>query len=384
MEDPYSGREQTGAKHYILKRYLQELVFKVLRTQDIAYVDGFSGPWESKTADFSDSSFMIAINVLKDAQHKLFESTGQRKRVRCFFSEKVLDNFIKLEKAVKPFNSPADKFEIVVRHGEFTEFIAEITHYISGSFPLIFIDPTGWTGYPLEEIKPLFLGRKCEVLVNFMYDYINRFSSHRDDESIKSFAPILGGIDWPSRLDPTLKDGLAVEKLFRETLKEKGNFDFVVSTKIDKATKDRPHFFIVYGTKSPAGLVAFRDIEYNALREHEKNRTIAKFKKREESFGMGDLFANHQAELKESTIDDIVAEQKRLASKALLVLLEPRSKVSFRQIVSNVLQAYMFRETDVKDICVDLALAGKLENTWGPKPRKPHDDNVITLKMPNK
>src|SRR5271155_4574803 len=83
----YTDREQTQAKHFILKRYLQELAFKVLRGWDITYVDGFSGPWESKTDDFSDTSFMIAINVLKDAQRRILEETGTRRRITCFFSE---------------------------------------------------------------------------------------------------------------------------------------------------------------------------------------------------------------------------------------------------------------------------------------------------------
>ena len=60
MTDPYFGREQTKAKHFILKSYLQALAFKVLNFSDVTYVDGFSGPWESQTEDFSDSSFMIA------------------------------------------------------------------------------------------------------------------------------------------------------------------------------------------------------------------------------------------------------------------------------------------------------------------------------------
>lgn len=41
----YIDREQTQAKHFILRGYLQELAYKVLRGWDIAYVDGFSGPW---------------------------------------------------------------------------------------------------------------------------------------------------------------------------------------------------------------------------------------------------------------------------------------------------------------------------------------------------
>src|SRR6202022_5029962 len=87
VTDAYSGREQTKAKHFILRRYLQALAFKVLRFYDITYVDGFSGPWETQTEDFIDSSFMIAINVLKDAQQKMQAQTGRRPKIRCFFSE---------------------------------------------------------------------------------------------------------------------------------------------------------------------------------------------------------------------------------------------------------------------------------------------------------
>ena len=62
------------------------------------------------------------------------------------------------------------------------------------------------------------------------------------EDTVGSLNPILGGSGWRDRLDPNLDRGPAAEKLFRKTLKTVGNFDFVVSTKIDKATTDRPHF----------------------------------------------------------------------------------------------------------------------------------------------
>ena len=62
MTDPYSDREQSKAKHFILKRYLQALAFKVLRFYDITYVDGFSGPWKTKTEDFLTLSLMIELH----------------------------------------------------------------------------------------------------------------------------------------------------------------------------------------------------------------------------------------------------------------------------------------------------------------------------------
>jgi hypothetical protein len=40
----------------------------------------------------------------------------------------------------------------------------------------------------------------------------------------------------------------------------------------------------------------------------------------------------------------------------------------------------MLRETNVKDICVELAATGKIERTWGGGNRKPSDDSLIKLK----
>ena len=70
MDDPYFKREQTRTKHFILKSYLQTLVYKLFQGghRSLTYVDGFSGPWEAKTENFTDTSFMIAIDVLRNAQ----------------------------------------------------------------------------------------------------------------------------------------------------------------------------------------------------------------------------------------------------------------------------------------------------------------------------
>lgn len=379
MADPYSGREQTKAKHFILKRYLQALAFKVLRYFDITYVDGFSGPWETQTEDFADSSFRIAIDVLRDAQEKIFAQTGRRPKIRCFFSENDPKAYAQLSAAIASFNKPEENFEIKTFQGKFEDAIPEIQTFIGISFPLIFIDPTGWTGYPFDKIRPLFDRAKCEVLINFMYDFVNRAASMSDAKTIASLNPILGGSNWEGRLDSTLPRGRAVEKLFRDTLREVGNFDYVISTRIDRPTTDRPHFFIAYGTKSYKGLEEFRETEYAALRLHARDRANAKERKRESKTGSPDLFAGLAADVQELTIDDIVAEHKEQATKDLLAMLED-CDLDFSSVWTTLLQVYMLRVTNVKDICVDLAKAGKIENTWGGGNRKPRDEHTIILK----
>ncbi len=379
MTDPYSGREQTQAKHFILRRYLQALAFKVLTFQDLTYVDGFSGPWETKTENFSDSSFMIAISVLLDAQKQYRQRTGVTRRIRCFFSEADPKIFAQLEHAVAPFHKPAEGFEIRTYCGKFEDAVSDIQTFVGVSFPLIFIDPTGWTGYPFEKIKPLFAPRKCEVLINFMYAFVQRFVHSDDDDTINSLNPILGGPGWRDRLDASLNRGPAAEKLFRETLKSVGKFEFVVSTKIDRATTERPHFFITYGTKSLEGLKAFRQTEYEALRQHEKNRAIARERIREVRTNIQDMFTGHQAVLQEATIDELVHEQMELAAADLTTTLAKSGPHLFSSVLASLLQAYMLRETNVKDICVNLARVGKIENTWGSGNRKPRDESLIKL-----
>ena len=378
--DPYSGREQTKAKHFILKRYLQALAFKVLYFSDITYVDGFSGPWETQTEDFSDSSFIIALRVLQDAQ-KHFAGRSIRRRIRCFFSEADATAFAQMKAAVAPFHQMTEYFEVKTFHGRFEDAADEINSFIGTSFPLVFIDPTGWTGYPLAKLKALFTRPKCEVVINFMYEFINRFAYSDAPEHIASLDPILGGPGWRDRLDKDLPRGAAVEKLFRETVGAALDFPFVVSTRIDKATAERPHFFLTYGSKSREGLKAFRDTEYAALRQHARSRSDASDRKRSTKTGSDDLFSQHSAEVREATIDRLVEEQKALAQERLVVELS-RGPLKFARVVDGLLTAFMLRETNVKDICVALAKEAKIENSWSTVSRKPTDTSIIRLTTP--
>ncbi len=378
--DTYAGREQTAAKHFILKRYLQALAFKVLTFADITYIDGFSGPWETRTSDFTDTSFMIAIQALRDAQTRIFEREGIRRQIRCFFSENNPTAYKALSAAVSKYHDPNGLFEIETFPGAFVEAVPQIKRAIGCAFPLIFIDPTGWTGYPLDRIQSIFDYGRCEVLINFMYDFVNRFVASEEETIVSSLDPILGGPGWRSRLDQTLSRGFAVEKLFRETLKRVGRFKYVVSTKIDKRTADRPHFFLAYGTKSRDGLKTFRQIEYEALKEHARNRADAKERASEQKSQIPDLFRGYQAEVKEAGVDELVDEQKRLASATILRQLRVHSVIPFSKLVDYALEGFMLRETNVKDICVDLANEGKIVRTWEGRNRKPRDVDLIRLR----
>ena len=148
-----------------------------------------------------------------------------------------------------------------------------------------------------------------------------------------------------------------------------------------KAPRSHPHFFLGLRNRKKragAGLKAFRETEYKALREHARNRSAAMTRKRESKSGTSDLFADHDADMREaSVVDDIVKEQMTLAKERLLQTLTQGGPRQFAKVVDALLQAFMLRETNVKDICVELAREGKIQNTWGTGNWKPTDQTKI-------
>jgi hypothetical protein len=86
-----------------------------------------------------------------------------------------------------------------------------------------------------------------------------------------------------------------------------------------------------------------------------------------------------QATVQEATIDELVQRQMERATADLMTALAKSGPRLFSSVLVSLLQPYMLRETNVKDICVDLAKAGKIENTWGTGNQKPRDKCLIKL-----
>ena len=147
----YKGREQTYLKHFFLERYLERVAYVIGWTYpEFVYVDGFSGPWKSSDEAFEDTSFKIAINKLRRVRAGLVNA-GKRGRIRCLFIEKDPAAFRALDEAT----GGESEIEVESLQGEFEQLIPDILKFVGDSFSLVFIDPTGWTGFALRRIAPL-------------------------------------------------------------------------------------------------------------------------------------------------------------------------------------------------------------------------------------
>jgi three-Cys-motif partner protein len=346
----------------------------------LTYVDGFSGPWKSRTADFSDTSFMIAIKVLRDIQWQM-KAKGLNRTIKCFFVEKSSDAFAQLDPAVRKYHRPDQDFHVATLEGRFEDAIPSIMKFAEG-MTLTFIDPTGWTEYPFDKVEPLLKRPYSETLVNFMYDHISRFTSWDNDAITESFNGILRP-GWRDRIDRSLPAGEAAERLFRRELKAAGTFEHVVSTPIKKLA-DRTHFCITYGTRHSKGLEVYRSVEHQALQDHEFRRLDSRLAKVE---------ASGQSLLFKATDLDAAATlklERAAESEAAMAWVEQRLKGTlagepFGAIWPQMLEQFMLRLTDAKDACVELAKRGIIKPTWkerGPRIKKPHDDDLIVLCAP--
>jgi three-Cys-motif partner protein len=384
MDEHYIGREQTAAKHLILKGYLGAFAAKLINYYNLAYVDAFSGPWQSASDAHEDTSFKIALDTLLAARR--VSNVGERKpkNIRCFFSEKKPSSHAELARFLEGYKG-IDQFEVRDFKGSFEDAIPEIQAYIKGYFPLFFIDPTGWTGVNLASIKPLIEIERSEVLINFMFEFINRAVNMEDEKTVASFNGFLGSDDWQAELDPTLPRGIAALNLFKDRLKATGNFKYVASTNIEMSAKDRTHFFIVYGTKDYAGLELFREQEFKTKLEHGVNRLSAKrrnaAKLKEPTFF--EELEDHsmirtQDELRVKNEIDI--EIKQTISEAMertKQLLSSSIKIEFTVLSGKILELFSLKETHVKDICKALAKMGLIEDTWSIVNKRKPDKGIV-------
>jgi three-Cys-motif partner protein len=219
VPDEYMGREQSLLKHRVLEEYLVAWGHKLgsvaqRRRVRLCYVDGFAGPWNSQSKTLQDTSIAIGLRALEAAANT-WGTRGANIDVEAAFVEKEEVPFRELERYLGEHQGVVRTYPL---HGEFGEMVPKLQSWLRSDAALVFVDPTGWKGAAMGFIAPLVKDQpRRDVLVNVMFDHINRF---KDDpraflrEQMREFFG-LGESELP--------EGLAEEDLFalyRAKLKE--------------------------------------------------------------------------------------------------------------------------------------------------------------------
>lgn len=361
----YRGREQSLIKHEILRKYLQRLTYKVVlgfkkSIFNLTYIDGFSGPWQSQSETFCDTSFQIALDELRMARKALADKHNICLNLRCLFVEKNHQAFQLLEQHLE--NSTDIELKLI--HGEFEKSIPEVLDFVQekdNHFTFIFIDPTGWTGFGLNAISPLLQLQYSEVLINFMTKDIIRFIDDQRSEIKTSFNDLFGtsGVQeiWKG-LQRREREEKIVDA-YRERLKKIIGYKYTANAIILHPQKDRTHFHLIYGTRNIEGLRTFREIERKAMETQNYVRNIAKQERQIERTKNLALFSGEEVGCCDY-YEELRSRNLEFCKSKIKNFLQLRKEVLFKELLS-FLEISLIYEKDIQNFLWELKQSGFVE-----------------------
>ena len=247
----------TAAKHLLLRRYIDRWFPILGRYQkSINYIDGFAGPGEYQDGEIG--SPQVAIEAAK--AHVEQGSLAPDVQIVFTFIEANLESAENLSARLASINLPPS-FKVSVIPGEFAKVIgAELDHLEREGLALAptfaFVDPFGFSGIPLALMARILSYTRCEVFVNIMVEFINRFLEHPNDRIVAHFPETFGTdevLEIPRRLG---NREAAILNLYRAQLanlaKYVGRFDM-------HGRRDQKTYSLFFASNSPKGFEKMKE-----------------------------------------------------------------------------------------------------------------------------
>jgi len=245
----------TAAKHAILLRYLQAWI-PILSSAHgrVVYIDGFAGPGVYSRGE--DGSPIIALKAA------LAHASRIKGEMAFLFIELDPARKQSLERSVGALSLPSN-FHVTIHLGKFDETIWGLLDDLDRTGgelapTFAFLDPFGFSHTPFSLVKRLVAHPRCEVLITFMYEEINRFLSQ--EQVPQHFDSLFGCPAWaqarqlviPRERKTFLRD------LYRRQLEEEAGVKFVRS--FEMLNRDnRTDYFLFFGSNSIEGLKKMKE-----------------------------------------------------------------------------------------------------------------------------
>lgn len=305
----YEGREQSLVKHELLTAYLER--FMMILGQHfprVLFVDCFAGPWMSQSADFSDTSFGRAIQIIRGCQEKLAAGFGRRPQFRALFLEKDPAAFAKLQKFATEARSPG--LEVVAWSGEFQDQVERIARWIGTDFAFVLIDPKGYKEViaPLT-LAPLLSMRNVEVLVNYMWQFLSLAVGHLDKPSHYQNLAAVFGEEVRSAPEAGAPDrenwllDLYRRRLVAASVPTGEGRTRTVSFPIEYPGRTTTKYFLIHITHNDMGVIKFAEASRDVAVTQSSVRFSLIQQNRERKTGVSDLFC-------ESEVDSTVGHRE--------------------------------------------------------------------------
>ena len=253
-------RRHTLAKHELMRTYL-DAWFPIHTIQGhqerVIFLDGFAGPGIYDGGELG--SPLIALEAL--INHASFPRLAAT-TFEFIFVERREDRFERLKSELNGFWSQREdgqppNIHVRAHNDEFVTVVHNVMPYIQQSVPTFaFIDPFGWSQAPMPVIRDMLGFEKCEVLVTFMSEYVNRFLTHPDASLRYSLDELFGTNDYRQATDLTGDERKwFLRDLYVRQLREEAGFRFAKPFEVrDLGRGTRTMYFLMFGTHHIRGL----------------------------------------------------------------------------------------------------------------------------------
>jgi three-Cys-motif partner protein len=379
MAAPYDDREQTAVKHEILTRYLKAFVPIVGDwASDISYIDCLSGPWKSADPNLADTSFARAVDVLRSTRGVL-AGRGKSPSMRCLFLEKDPNAFRQL----KQYCDKVSDLEVNPRNWDLSTHVDDVVRFAkerTGSFPFVFIDPTGWELLEIELISPILSLSPGEVLITLMTSWITRFLS---DEA-KGFERLLGNDLRRIRQLEGEEQEDEIVRSYANSVRRAGRFKYVCTLPVMKPDQDSFHFHMIYGTRHERGVEVFKDTEKHVIPFMHETRAEAQERRSFEQFGQTSMF-NSITRYQERKFTRFRLKNVGLAKTQLRRQLESLRDVPFEDAWATAMQYPAVMLSDLQGWLAEWKSDNLLEITnLRPRQRSPQKNQNQVLRWHRK
>ena len=168
----------------------------------VLYIDGFAGP--GRYSGGEDGSPLLVLKAARDHTYPF------KADLLCIFIEENRKRFLELEHSVENVRgSLPPNISVRTVHGTFDEQLIKTFASLdlqkqSAAPTFAFIDPFGFSHTPFSTVKRVLSNRRGEVLINFMYEEINRFLSLEKHSS--DYDALFGTSDWRKAVAVTAPD----------------------------------------------------------------------------------------------------------------------------------------------------------------------------------
>ena len=256
----------TKTKHLILRRYLAAwLPIMSSGNRRVLFIDGFAGPGRYDGGE--EGSPLIALGAVLD---------HSRLNPGCEFSflfieqdikraERLMEEIERL-KNERPF---PNQLNYEVAHAKFEERISHVLSDLAGARlapTLAFIDPFGFEGLPMRLVAEIAKYPRCECLITFMYESVNRFFVHPNPKIREHLEALFGTAEARALmgLDDRPEERFAkITNLYERQLRAVAGFKFVRTfTMIDSGGK--VEYLLFFGTNNETGLSRMKDAMWKA------------------------------------------------------------------------------------------------------------------------